>query len=180
MSKKEINDNDDYLLDSLWEKLDKKPKIHSGHKGDRGEKAVIKLLADRFGLPFSRVPDSGARSSQVALPEELKSAYVGDIVCPINFLWCVECKNGYDADINFDTIFFKATKNSQIDGFLDQATTDAKKIKRKPMLCWKKTGKPFLAFTHEHGLGDYWFKYRDWYACPLTELLKLPDNVFLK
>lgn len=179
MAKQEINDNDDFLLDPLWDKLDKKPKIHSGHKGDRGEKGVIKLLTERFDLPFSRVPDSGAFASHANLPEELKSAYVGDIVCPVKFKWCIECKNGYDGDINFDTIFFKAVKNAQLDTFLEQATKDAGRINKKPMLCWKKTGKPYLAFTHEYQLGDYWFKYRDWYACPLVELLKLPDEHFL-
>jgi hypothetical protein len=179
MAKNEINDNDDFLLDPLWDKLDKKPKIHSGHKGDRGEKGVIKLLTERFGLPFSRVPDSGAFASHAALPEELKSAYVGDIICPVKFKWCIECKNGYDEDISIDSIMFKGRSMAQLDSFLEQATKDANRIGKKPLLCWKKTGKPYLAFTHEYKCGEYWFAYRDWFACPLVEFLKLPDDVFI-
>lgn len=178
MAKKEINDNNDYLLDPLWDKLDKKPKIHSGQKGGRGEKGVINLLTERFKMPFASVPESGAFASHASLPEELRSAYVGDIICPVKFKWCIECKNGYD-DINFDTIFFKGVKNAQLDAFLEQATTDAGRINKKPLLCWKKTGKPFLAFTHDPLTTEYCFKYRDWYAVQLVEFLKLPDEVFL-
>jgi len=169
----------DYETDAIWERLNKPKKIHCGHKGDRGEKGVIKLLSERFGLPFSRVPDSGAYASQVALPEELKAAYVGDIICPNKFNFCIECKNGYDDDISLDNIIFKNRKNAQLDKFLEQAQRDADRIGKKPLLCWKKTGKPYLAFTHEYKVSEYGCYYRDWVACQLTDLLKLPDDVFL-
>lgn len=168
---------DDLEIDPVWDRVDKPKKIHSGQKGNRGENGVIKLLTERFNIPFSRVPESGARISQVALPEELKQAYVGDIVVPVKFKFCIECKNGYD-DINFDYILFKNHSNAVLDSFLEQAQRDANVVHKKPLLCWKKTGKPYLAFTQEHKLSEYGLYYRDWIACQLTDLLKLPDDVF--
>ena len=172
-------ESDGYDIEPVWERLDKKKKLHSGRKGNRGENGVIQLLTERFHMPFSRVPDSGARMSQVALPEELKIAYTGDIVCPAIFKYCIECKNGYDNE-SLENILFKGHKNAQLDEFLAQAQKDADRIHKKPMLCWKKTGKPYLAFTHELKVGEYGMFYRDWIAVPLVKLLELPDDIFLK
>ena len=166
----------DYHIDQILDRLERKKKVNSGLKGNRGENGVIDLLTERFNMPFSRVPDSGARMSQVALPEELKAAYTGDIVVPPGFLYCIECKNGYD-DVNVENILLKGRTDATIDGFLAQAEKDAGRVNKKPMLCWKKTGKPFLAFTRDLRAGDYGFFYRDWVACHLKEILKLPDEV---
>jgi hypothetical protein len=171
--------DEDFEIEPVWERLDKPKKVNSGRKGDRGEHGVIDLLTERFHMPFSRVPDSGARMSQVALPEELKQAYVGDIVVPPNFKFCIECKNGYDDDISLENIIFKNRKNAVLDGFLEQAQRDADRVGKKPMLCWKKTSKPYLAFTKEYKVSEYGLYYRDWVACQLTDLLKLPDDIFL-
>ena len=75
-------ETDGYEVDEIWQKLDKPKKLNSGRKGRRGEREIVDLLVARFNMPFSRVPQSGNRMSQVALPEELKGAYVGDIVTP--------------------------------------------------------------------------------------------------
>lgn len=171
-------DDAEFEIDPIWERENTKKKINSGQKGNRGENGVIDLLTERFGLPFSRVPDSGARMSQVAIPEELKQAYVGDIVMPVKFKFCIECKNGYD-DVSLDNILFKNAPNAVLDGFLRQVQKDADRVDKKPMLCWKKTRKPYLAFTKEYKVSEYGMWYRDWIVCQLTDLLKLPDEVFL-
>lgn len=172
-------DAEQYELDRIWERLDRPKKVSSGPKGDRGELGVIELLKERFGLPFSRVPESGARASQVELPEELKLAFVGDVVVPPAFRFCVECKNGYD-DIGLDSIVFRGATNTQLDEFLAQAERDAARVGRSPMLCWKKTRKPYLAFVREDVLGGHGLRYRGWNAIPLKELLLRPDDFFLR
>jgi hypothetical protein len=72
--------------------------------------------------------------------------------------------------------------NSEIDGFLDQAMSDSKRCGRKPIMCWKKTRKPWLAFVLTNELSDHEFKYSmkygKWTAVALEHLLKLGDDFF--
>lgn len=55
-------------------------------------------------------------------------------------------------------------------------------MRRKPMLCWKRDRKPWLAFVPTEELEGHSFKYRleyrEWSAVVLDELLRLPDEFF--
>jgi hypothetical protein len=73
--------------------------------------------------------------------------------------------------------------NSELDKFLEQAEADANRCDRKPMLCWKKTRKPWLVFLHTQDLEEHHFKYKfiygKWTAVALDYLLELDDKFFL-
>lgn len=72
--------------------------------------------------------------------------------------------------------------NSQLDAFLEQVAKDAQRCGRKPMLCWKRNRRPWLAFVPTKELEDRPFAYRlvykGWSAVALEELLKQPDDFF--
>lgn len=134
-------------------------KINSRDKGKRTERALCKILTERFGKPFSRVVGSGNRWSQVELSQAGKDTLVGDIVCPEGFLWSIECKGGYD-DVTFDSIL-SAKGNKTFKSFLSQAEADAERSGKQALICWYRHG-TWWAFAgvmdmpgHEGEWGDY-------------------------
>lgn len=116
--------------------------MRSKDKGNRGERELAKLLTKHFGKPFSRTVGSGNRWAQV---EKANEAYLGDIVCPEGFPFSIECKSGYER-ITLQSIL---AGNQQFRAFLDQAETDAKRVNKEPMLCFKQSRQPWLAFTRQ-------------------------------
>jgi hypothetical protein len=141
----------------------------------------VKIFNQRFGGGFSRSVGSGNRWGQVAhLPKHAQEIFSGDLIVPLGFKWALESKGGY-AEIDLNSVFVAGSK--ELDGFLDQVTKDAQRCGRKPMLCWKRDRKPWLAFVPSKELEGHSFKYRlsykEWSAVALTELLKLSDGFFL-
>jgi hypothetical protein len=61
---------------------------------------------------------------------------------------------------------------------------DSKRCGRIPMLCWKKTRKPWLAFLPTRELSGKGFKYKmqygKWTVVALEHLLKLEDGFFFE
>jgi hypothetical protein len=173
--------NDDFFVDDVLGNLGKaeKKRVNSKDKGRRGEQDLCILLRERFQKPFSRVVSSGARVSQVQLSEQAKQVLIGDIVAPEGFRFTIECKYGY-ADLDLSTSFDVGIP--KIDAFLKQATTDAARIGRLPMLCWRKPRQNWLAFipTNVTNTYEYRFKlyYREWTCVSLSELLKQDDDFF--
>ena len=83
---------DDYNIKNLRKK---KTRINSRTKGNAFERQVAKLLNQRFDTTeFARSPGSGAFASTHSLPEYLK--IYGDLITPIKFRYCIECKKGYN------------------------------------------------------------------------------------
>jgi len=154
----------------------KKKKKNSKHKGKRGELALVKLLNERFDTSqFSRVVGSGNRWSQV---ECVTKDYIGDIVCPPNFRFTVECKNGYN---ELDMYVATQSKVALLDEFLDQASDDANRTGKQPLLCWKKDRQPWLAFLKAELVQkdlEYHVRYRDWLGTGLLAVLQLPTGFF--
>jgi hypothetical protein len=173
--------SEDYETDPVWEKEERPKKINSGGKGKRGERGLCQLLSESLKGEFSRIPQSGSRTSQVRLPEHLKLAYTGDIITPSDFRFCVEVKHGYP-DIDFIHVVSKNMKSSTIDQFLEQAKRDAKKVKKIPMVCWKPNRMPWMCFLQESppNLPDYFMKYRDWFVFNLEYLLQSDQSYFFK
>ena len=87
---------------------------------------------------------------------------------------------GYDG-IDLNSVFVRG--NSELDSFMDQALADSRRCGRKPMLCWKRTRKPWLAFVLTTDLEGrefkYTMKYGKWTGIALEHLLKLEDSFFL-
>jgi len=174
--------NEDWNIDDLLGNLNKERKPNtSKRKGSRGERELIKELSSRFSEhQFARVVGSGNRWSQVNLSEEVKEIFTGDIICPPNFRFVVESKFGYDIDLC--STFEKG--NKELDEFLEQAERDSKRIKKEPLLCWKKSRLPWLAFLKTHLVKQerfiYRLHYREWVGVSLAELLQLKDDFWFR
>jgi hypothetical protein len=177
--------NDDFITEDMFEdegRNKKKRKADGKKKGSRTELELVKLFTERFGEGFSRSIGSGNRWGQVTyLPKHAQEVFSGDLVVPKRFQWVLESKGGYDG-IDLNSVFVRG--NSELDGFLDQVTKDSKRCARKPMLCWKRDRKPWLAFVHTKELRGHTFQYRliykQWSAVDLKALLKLPDDFFFE
>jgi hypothetical protein len=174
----DLFEEDDFILEDL---TPKKKKINGKRKGNRSELDLTKVLNARFGKGFTRSVGSGNRWSQVNnLSEEASQVYSGDLVVPKGFRFVIESKGGYDS-IDMSSVFLRG--NNELDNFLDQVTKDSERCGRKPLLCWKKTRKPWLAFVHSNELIEHTFKYKlqygKWSVVALDHLLKLEDDFFI-
>ncbi len=172
-------ENDDLDIENIIEQKKKaKVSINSGRKGKSRERDLVKILTTRFGQGFSRSVGSGNRWGQVSfMPKHAQDTFSGDLVCPADFLWVFECKGGYN-DIDLNNVFVGGV--TDLDAFLKQAGEECGRTGRKPMLCWKKDRRPWLAFVHTEDIAEgfdppYKMKYREWTAAALDEFLKLPD-----
>ena len=175
-------EDEDYLIEDIFSNLNKKKKVKSGKKGNRGENGLCKILTERFKKPFSRVVGSGARTSQVNLSEEAKLILTGDISVPRNFKFSIESKHGYSS-IDFCNVLENGNKT--IEDFMEQVSKDARSINRKPLLCWKKDRMAWVAFLKKNDLPNYkdyayHFCYNDWVAISLKQLLTKEDDFFLE
>lgn len=178
----DFEDMDDFVTDDILSKKKKTKKVDGKKKGNRTELDLTKVLNTRFGDGFSRSVGSGNRWGQVNhLPKHAREVFSGDLIVPKGFRFVIESKGGYDA-IDMSSVFVRG--NSELDGFLDQVTQDSKRCGRKPMLCWKKTRKPWLAFVHTKDLVGRTFKYKlqygKWSVVALEHLLKLEDDFFIE
>ena len=177
-----FEDTEDFVTDEEFiNPKKKKKKVDGKKKGNRTELDLVKILNKRFGTGFSRSVGSGNRWSQVNhLPKHARDVFSGDLVVPEGFLFTIESKGGYDG-IDLSSIFIRG--NSELDKFLSQAEDDSKRCNRKPMLCWKKTRKPWLSFLKTSDLEGHDFKYKliygKWTGISLDLLLELEDKFFL-
>lgn len=177
---------DDLNVDDILKNRKKRKKaVNSKNKGKRGELQLVKLLNKRFkktivendenAITFSRVVGSGNRWSHVA---NVSNDYIGDIVCPKDFKFCIECKFGYP-EINLHNILNQKCK--ALDKFLKQAKDDAKRSKKKPLLCWKQDRQSWIAFFKEKDLNlstESYIEYKSWIGVPFDIVLLLPDKQF--
>jgi hypothetical protein len=175
----EFEDLEDFVTDEgIFNKKNKK--INGKKKGNRIELELSKILNKRFGTGFSRSVGSGNRWSQVNnLPKHAQEVFSGDLVVPENFKFVLESKGGYEG-IDLNSIFVKGS--NELNGFLNQVLKDAKRCGRKPMLCWKKSRRPWFCVVLTSDLPQE-FKYRmiygKWSIVALEELLKLEDGFFM-
>ena len=80
----EFEDADDFVLDDLFKKKNKK--VDGKKKGNRTELDLTKLLNNRFKTGFSRSVGSGNRWSQTNhLPKHAQDIFSGDLVVPSGF-----------------------------------------------------------------------------------------------
>lgn len=172
---------DDIVANRKRQKKNQK-KVNGKNKGSRVERELSKILNKRFNCEdFSRSVGSGNRWGQVNhLPKHARDVFSGDLIVPSNFRYCLESKGGYDG-IDLNGVFERGS--SELDNFLDQAVSDAERCGRKPMLCWKRTRKSWLAFLKSNEIAGmefkYSLKYREWTGVLLEDLLRLDDDFFI-
>lgn len=177
-------EHEDLDVDDVFS-LKKTKKINSSVKGKTNEREIVKILNDRFkkllslnpawGM-FSRSVGSGNRFSQACLSHSAKQVFSSDISCPPLFKFTIESKAGYDIDL-----CSAFSGNKEIDSFLKQATDDSEKVKKLPMVLWKKNRRPRLAFIHSdlvRQIPEYSMRYREWTAMSFSDLLLETDDFF--
>jgi hypothetical protein len=179
-------DDKDLQIENLFDSKQKtnKKKVDGKAKGNRTELQLCKLLSDHFGEEFSKAPGSGARWSQVSfLPEHAKKTLTGDVCVPEKFKWVIESKGGYEDDIDLNALFNDGI--SRIDTFIEQSQRDASYCGRKPLICWKRSRKPWLAMILlsdlaplDESIFTYRIHYKDWVIMLLGDLLNQTDRNF--
>lgn len=164
---------DDLEIDDLKNMETKKKRVNGKRKGNRVELELCKKLTKHFSREFSRSVGSGNRWSQVSnMPAHAKSTLTGDICVPEGFLWVVECKGGYDDDVDFSSVLDGGC--ARLDEFIEQSTQDAEQSGRKPIICWKRSRKPWIAAVRKDDCPvdfEYSVCYRDWVIGSLDYLL---------
>jgi len=158
-------DDQDLLIENILDNnpKKKKKKVNGKSKGDRTELHLCKKLTEHFGEEFSRALGSGSRWSQVGqLPEHAKKTLSGDICVPEGFSWVIECKGGYESDINLTNVCDGDI--ARLDEFIEQVSRDAEYCGRKPIILWKRNRKPWLAIYREKDLPHHWFIRQIWYG----------------
>tara|TARA_R110002167_G_scaffold319086_1_gene524789 strand:+ start:115 stop:630 length:516 start_codon:yes stop_codon:yes gene_type:complete len=163
-------------IDSILEFGDfsKKKRVNSKRKGSNFERKIAKILNERFNTKeFNRTPGSGAfATTHKDLPDHLRIQ--GDLITPVTFPFVIECKNGYD--VQLDDLF---KRKSDFKSFISQAQNDASHADKDWMVIYQKTrrmaivivGKPY-SIKPELVLDGLYFIY------PLNEFLKLSNEVF--
>ena len=125
------------------ENLKKKKRVNSKAKGGAFERKIANLLNETFDTrEFNRTPGSGAFATTHELPEHITVA--GDLITPLNFKFCIECKKGY----NDQTIYSLIDYNSKIWQFIEQCEKDAKKMNKVPMIIYKQDRRDTLVITN--------------------------------
>lgn len=134
----------DLEVDDILSLHEKKKKVDGKSKGDRTELNLCKFLSKHFNEEFSRALGSGSRWSQVGnLPEHAKKTLTGDLCVPERFGWVIESKGGYEDKLDLNNVC--DGNIAQLDEFIEQVSRDSEYSGRKPILCWKRNRKPWLA-----------------------------------
>ena len=158
---------DDFDLKKLRKK---KTRINSRTKGNAFERQISKLLNERFDTTeFCRSPGSGAFASTHSLPEHLQ--IYGDLITPIKFKYCIECKKGY----NKQAVASLFNNRSDFWVFMKKCEKDARACKKLPMLIFKQDRQPTLAVIK----GRKWFSYSQDYE-GLTDFIKVKEYTIFK
>jgi hypothetical protein len=123
-----------------------KKRVNSKAKGNRSELKICKLLTEHFGEPFNRVPSSGAfGTSHQSLQKNARDILAGDVITPKGFLFVIENKVGYNIDLINLYSDKDNTDKKLFFGFLEQASRDAKRTDRLPMVVYTKDRRETLA-----------------------------------
>jgi len=131
-----MEDNYDFSM------LKKKKKVNSRAKGSTFERQIAKLFNNRFNTTeFSRTPGSGAFATTHTLPDYLK--IYGDLITPIKFKYCIECKKGY----NKENLYSLYNHSSDTWNFIEQCQKDSDKCDKIPMVIFKQDRHPTLAIV---------------------------------
>lgn len=146
--------------------------MDSKGKGNRVERSLCKMFSDRFGREFTRSVGSGNRWGQVgSMCQSARHVFSGDICVPDGFLWTLECKGGYDSGMDP----LPCSTGAVIDGFIEQASADATRSGRRPMVVWKRNRRPWVAILRWRDLPasrpEVMCIYGEWAIVPLEWLL---------
>ena len=148
--------------------------MNSKRKGSNFERKIAKMLNERLHTKeFSRTPGSGAfATTHKGLPEHMKIQ--GDLITPSGFPFVIECKNGYD--VQLDDLF---KRKSDFFSFIKQAQSDAKAANKSWMVIYQKTRRMAMVIVPEaYNVKPELVLDETYFIYPLEKFLKLPNDVF--
>jgi hypothetical protein len=160
-------------------------KVNGKNKGSSFERKIANLLSERFepitGIKssFRRNPDSGSffggTNKKRTVTHDLSHANFGDIICPENFKFSVECKH-YKTGPSFAAIV--KGKITQWDTWIAQASQDAESSQRSMMLIIKYNGVDEIVITEKQLDLESKILYNKFVGYRLADVLLLPDEDF--
>ena len=162
-------------------------KVNGKQKGNTFERNIANMLSERFeavtGVEkgFRRNPDSGSffGGSNIHRTETYDTDYAlyGDLICPRNFAFSIECKH-YKTAPPLNAVLKQ--KVSQWDGWLKQARQDADVSEKKMMMIVKYNNTETMVFVDYelHGLSYPIFKYGPFFVHTLKDVLELDNKEF--
>jgi hypothetical protein len=162
--------------------------VNGKQKGNNYERNIANLLSDRFKdytnieKSFRRNPDSGAffGGTNVNRMEVYDTDYAvyGDLICPRNFKFSVECKH-YKSPPSFASIMLQ--KVTAWDDWLKKARQDASSANKQMILVIRYNGVKDVAFL-EAGMLDKTpiISYNNAYGYLLSTVLEEDDSFFFE
>ena len=115
--------------------------INSSNKGRTFEREICKILAENFGGEYRRVPMSGGfmgganRLRNKEVRQDAKDILSGDIICPDDFPFSVECKH------------HKEIRWTELNKYWIKIKEEANKMKRIPLLIYRENRKPIMVMS---------------------------------
>ena len=161
-------------------------KTNGKAKGNTFERKMANLLSDRFQemtgkeKGFRRNPDSGSyfggMNKRRTQTHDTEHAAFGDLICPTNFLFSIECKH-YKSAPTFTSIIAGEVK--QWDTWIAQAQQDAASSNRKMMLVIKYNNvDEFVLVDQAIDTLEHKLKYKGKLGYTLKDVLALPNTFF--
>jgi len=156
----------------------KKKGINSKAKGNRNENYFAKILTERFNKEFKRVPQSGAwgtRNRSFNVNEDAKDILSGDLICPKDFRFSIECKSR--ENFNFWDMLNEDTRHLEINDWVIQVENDAIVSGKEPLILIKiNNRKPFVLF--HKSLLEGKVTYRNYTVMRFDYFIQLDDKFF--
>lgn len=159
-------------------------KVNGKQKGSAFERKMCNKLSARFAehtgveKSFYRNPSSGAffggKNQSRMQTHDLEKATFGDIICPNNFKFSIECKH-YKTAPSFKSIL--ESKVGQWDTWISQAEQDASNANREVLLIIKYNNvEEFVLVKGEKS--D--LNYKGYRIVPLTDFIENENSYFFK
>lgn len=160
--------------------------VNGKSKGSSFERKIANLISARFesvtGIKqgWRRNPDSGsffgASNQKRKETHDLTHAHFGDLICPDNFKYSIECKH-YNAGPTFSAIV-KGTI-TQWDKWLEQAEQDAANSKKEMMLIVKYNGIAEVVFSSKKAVDlPLIMIYKEYFIYTLSDVLTQSNDKF--
>lgn len=159
--------------------------INSKNKGNSYERKISILFSKRFaektGISnsFRRNVDSGAffgSSNQKRMEtHNIESANFGDIICPSNFKYSLECK-AYKVPPSFDNILKQNYK--EWDEWIKQAEQDSKNANKIMAIIVKYNRVEEFAILDRELENVYNLRYKKYFIVSLKDFLSKHDDFY--
>ncbi len=172
--------------------MTEKKSVNGKRKGNQYERVIANKLSDRFigytGIPnsFRRNADSGSffggKNKERISNYSMDKASFGDIVCPNNFNFTIECKNYKEAP-SFSSII-KGSVNL-FDKWIDQAEQDALSASKDFIIAMKFNNVPDFILVKNVYIEKFKqispkMLYKSYVIYTLSDVLSLDDSIFFK